>query len=46
MKWLIDQGCTLLTLSTSDSAAPLYASLDFTSNSRAMRFVGKPYHRA
>ncbi|MDH6121770.1 GNAT superfamily N-acetyltransferase [Kitasatospora sp. GAS204A] len=46
VEWLTARGCTLLTLNASDSAVPLYASLGFASSSRAMRFVGKPYHRA
>ncbi|MCG7524496.1 GNAT family N-acetyltransferase [Streptomyces sp. OfavH-34-F] len=46
MDWLAGQGCTLLTLTASDAGRPLYASLGFTPNARAMRLVGRPYHRA
>ncbi|WP_035799830.1 GNAT family N-acetyltransferase [Kitasatospora mediocidica] len=46
VEWLTRQGCTLVTLSASDDGAPLYASLGFTPNRRAMRLVGTPYHRA
>ncbi|MGW1179732.1 N-acetyltransferase family protein [Streptomyces drozdowiczii] len=44
--WLTAQGCTLLNLTASDAGRPLYASLGFTPNARAMRLVEKPYHRA
>ncbi|MFE0460313.1 GNAT family N-acetyltransferase [Kitasatospora sp. NPDC058965] len=44
--WLSEQGCTLLSLTASDTGKPLYASLGFTPNPRAMRLLGKPYHRA
>jgi GNAT superfamily N-acetyltransferase len=44
--WLTGRGCTLLNLTASDTGEPLYASLGFTPNPRAMRLVGKPYHRA
>ncbi|MDH6109913.1 GNAT superfamily N-acetyltransferase [Kitasatospora sp. MAP12-15] len=43
--WLTGRGCTLLNLNASDDGAPLYASLGFRVNPRAMRLVGRPYHR-
>ncbi|THA71981.1 GNAT family N-acetyltransferase [Streptomyces sp. A0958] len=44
--WLTGQGCTLLNLTASEAGRPLYASLGFTPNARAMRLAGKTYHRA
>lgn len=46
VEWLTGRGCTLLNLTASDEGRPLYESLGFVQNPRAMRLVGKPYHRA
>ena len=37
--WLTQQGCGLITLSASEDGAPLYRSLGFTTNERAMCLV-------
>ncbi|MET9182900.1 GNAT family N-acetyltransferase [Kitasatospora aureofaciens] len=36
---LIERGCGLITLNASDDGAPLYNSLGFTTNQRAMRLI-------
>ncbi|MEV8100152.1 GNAT family N-acetyltransferase [Kitasatospora sp. NPDC085879] len=40
--WLAAQGCGLITLNASDGGAPLYRSLGFTINERAMRLIRPP----
>ncbi|MGW4895860.1 GNAT family N-acetyltransferase [Kitasatospora sp. NPDC004240] len=39
LDWLAEQGCGLVTLNASDDGAPLYRSLGFTPNERAMRLI-------
>ncbi|MFB7375825.1 GNAT family N-acetyltransferase [Kitasatospora purpeofusca] len=39
LDWLTEQGCGLVTLNASDDGAPLYQSLGFTPNKRAMRLI-------
>ena len=40
--WLAEQGATLITLNASDDGAPLYLSIGFTYNDRAMRRIRHP----
>jgi GNAT superfamily N-acetyltransferase len=39
LDWLDEQGCALVTLNATTAGAPLYRSLGFTTNTRAMRLI-------